>query len=92
MRMASKSTELLVLLIFTAFWFYQLYKIWFQVDKEYEKAIKRTKWMPILFNTERQIVKDKQSWIMFVRVLSILMTIFFIILNVAILPSLIFGK
>ncbi len=38
--MASKSTELLVLAIFTAFWFYQLYKIWFQVDKEYEKAIK----------------------------------------------------
>ena len=65
--MESKPIDILVLLIFTVFWFYQLYKIWFQTEKEYEKAQNRAKWMPKIFNNERFIVKDKQTWIMVVK-------------------------
>ena len=90
--MESKSTDVLVLLLFTAFWFYQLYKIWFQIDKEYEKALIRSKWMPKIFNTERHIVEDKQTWVTFVRGSSIVMTILVILVNIMLLPSLLFGK
>ena len=90
--MESKSIDILVLLIFTAFWFSQLYKIWFHIDKEYEKAVKRAKWMPRIFNTERYIVNDKDTWVSFVKGSSIVMTILVILANFLILPSLLFGK
>ena len=88
--MESKAIDILVLLTFTTFWFYQLYKIWFQIDQEYEKAVKRTKWMPKIFNTERYIVNDKETWISVVRGSSIVMTILMILAFFLISPSLLF--
>ena len=90
--MESKSNDILILLIFTAFWFYQLYKIWFQIDQEYEKALKRAKWMPKIFNTEREFIKDKQAWIMLARVSSIVLITIIIFINITLLPSLLFGR
>ena len=88
--MESKAIDILVLLTFTTFWFYQLYKILFQIDQEYEKAVKRTKWMPKIFNTERYIVNDKETWISVVRGSSIVMTILMILAFFLISPSLLF--
>jgi hypothetical protein len=90
--MESTSADVLILIIFTAFWFYQLYKIWFRIDDEYEKALKRAKWIPKIFNTERYLVNDKATWVMVVRASSVLMTALIVLVNIILLPSLLFGK
>ena len=84
--------NVITLLIFTAVWFYKLHRIWFHVEEEYEKAVKRTKWIPAIFNQERFLVEDKQSWIVLMKVGSIPMTVLIVIINVLLLPSLLFGK
>ncbi len=84
--------DFLVLLIFTIFWFYRLHRLWFYTEEEYQKAVKRTKWMPAFFNQERYLVEDKQSWITLMKVGSIIMTVLIVIANIVLLPSLLFGK
>lgn len=87
--MESKSTDILVLLIFTALWFYQLYKIWFQIDDEYKKALERSNWIPKWLypfkNVTDDFLSDKKQWIIMSRVGSILMTIIVIWANIQIL-------
>ena len=84
--------DIFVLVAFTVFWFFRVYILWFHTDEAYEQALKRAKWMPAIFNQERYLVEDKQSWITLMKVVSIIMTALIVFVNILLLSSFLFGK
>ncbi len=73
--MDSKSVNILLLFIFLIFWLYRSYKIWFDTDREYIKAVSRAKWMP----RRPQILNNKDTWATFGKVSSIWGTILILV-------------